>query len=391
MKAEGWISGDTHIHWAQNSWDVNEDIALLAMVQRAEDLRVANNLTLYQWRPQGAFIKPDQFPMGPVPGRCDSDYHIQMGEEYRNDRFYGHVNLLNIKKIIEPIATGPGSGGPSDAYDYPINKTALEECHAQGGICCEAHGFGPYENADVPINVVNGLSDALDQIDPEYYYLLLNCGLRIPLGNGSDHPARVAGSARVYVKVDGAFTYERWIEGIRRDRTFVTSGPLLFLTVNGEDIGSKLDVAKGALLKVHARAVSRFPIGNLQIVSNGEVIASLRTEDAEAELEAEVHAVESRWFVARCAPEGIYAPIKTAEEYYTARPHIAHTSAIYVNVGGQPVRKRQAIETIIERMKRHAADIEARGNFAAEAQRQEAVGYVQDGIEQYTALLVGSS
>jgi hypothetical protein len=68
MQQLGWISGDTHIHWAINSWDVNEDIDLLALVQKAEDLRVANNLTLKHHTDNVNFIAPTQFPMGPVPG-----------------------------------------------------------------------------------------------------------------------------------------------------------------------------------------------------------------------------------------------------------------------------------------------------------------------------------
>ena len=385
MGALGWISGDTHIHWAKNSWDVNEDLDLLAMVQRAEDLRVANNLTLYQWTPDGPFIKPDQYPMGPVPGHCDGDYHIQMGEEYRNDGFYGHINLLGITDIIEPISTGPGSGGDENALDYPLNKTAIEECHRQGGISCEAHGFGPFENGSIPINVINGLSDAIDQLDPRFYYLLLDCGFRIPLGNGSDHPARIAGCARVYVKVDGSFSYARWLDGIRAKRTFITSGPLLFLTVDDADIGSVLDRNADATIHVEARAVARHPIGALEVVSNGDVIRRIETEETEARLSFDMPVKESRWLVARCAQGDVFAPLKTAEDYYSARPHIAHTSAVYVDVAGKPVCKPEAIEQIVHRMGMLRQRIATEANFADDKQRSEALEYIDDGIRQYEA------
>lgn len=389
MKAQGWVSGDTHIHWAKNWWSENEDIALLALVQRAEDLRVANNLLLYQWRPAppGPFIKPDQFPMGPVPGYCDDNYHIQMAEEYRNDRFYGHINLLNIREVIQPIATGPGSGGDNDALDFPTNKPIIEAAHAQGGICCEAHGMGPFENSDVPANAVTGLSDVLDQMDTEYYYRLLNCGVRLPLGNGSDHPARIAGCARVYVKVDGYFTYQGWIDGLKRGQSFVTSGPLLFLQVNGQDIGSVIDVKPGTPIKVSARAVSRRPIGNLQIVSNGEVMATTYTDTAEATLEFKTIADRPRWFAARCAPGDEYTAIKTAEEYHTARPGIAHTSGIYLHVDGKPVRIADDLQMTIARLREHAADIAKRANFANDDQRGEAIGHIEEAIQAYEARL----
>ena len=391
MKAHGWISGDTHIHWAENSWDVNEDIELLAMVQRAEDLRVANNLTLYQWTPNGSFTKPDQYPMGPVEAYCNDEYHIQMGEEFRNDNFYGHINLLGITKLIEPIATGPGSGGDSTALDYPINKTIIEECHRQGGISCEAHGFGPMVNGSVPINVINGLSDALDQLDPEFYYLLLDCGFRVPLGNGSDHPARVVGCARVYVKVAGEFTYTKWIDGLREDRSFVTSGPLLFFQVDGEDIGSKLLRNTGDKVKITARAISRHPIGTLQVLTNnGQVLGTLETRAYEAEITLE-HTIESsQWFVTRCSQSDSFVAIKTAEDYHTARPNIAHSSAIYVDVDGKPVCRPEAVQDIIQRMHMLHHRIAEQGNFANDEQRNEALNFINDGIQKYRALLGGS-
>jgi predicted amidohydrolase len=380
LKALGWVSGDTHVHWTKNSWDQNEDLALLAMVQRAEDLRVVNNLTLYQYRaPEagGPFTKPDPFPMGPVPGYCDGDYHLQMAEEYRNDNFYGHLNLLGLTQLIEPLASGPGSGGGAAALDWPHNRSAIEACHRQGGIAAEAHGFGPCENGDAAVNAVLGLSDLMDQLDTKYYYLLLNAGARVPLGNGSDHPARVAGSARLYARVEGAFSYAGWLDGIRAGRTFVTSGPLLFLSVNGQDIGARLDLKPGSALVVEARAVSRRALGRLQIVANGQVLQEVVTAEREARLRLELVADRPRWFAARCAPGAEFAAIRTAEDEYAARPDVAHTSAIYVDVAGKPAFDPAAAQELAGRFRAHAEDIAKRGNFAADSQRRQAVAHVE--------------
>ena len=64
------------------------------------------------------------------------------------------------------------------------------------------------------------------------WYRLLNCGFRIPASAGTDCflnriPSRLPGADRVYVHIDGAFTYEKWIEGLKAGRTFVTNGPML--------------------------------------------------------------------------------------------------------------------------------------------------------------------
>jgi hypothetical protein len=376
MKKQGWISGDTHIHWSKNWWNEDEDIAKLGMVQRAEDLRVANNLTLMHRVANQAFISPNQFPMGPIPGYCDADYHMQMAEEYRNQVVYGHLCFLNIRRIILPISTGPGMAGP-DAPDYPLNKTAILDARAQGGISIEAHGY--LWNYDTAVNVAHGLTDSLDQINPEHYYRFLDCGFRLPLTNGSDHPARVAGCARAYVKVDGDFTYEKWIEGIKRCRTFTTSGPLLFLSANDADIGDTVNVTPDTVLKIRAKALSRHPIGRLQIISNGKLLKEVETTELTAELEVEIPAAESRWIVARCSTGPVFSAI--------AAPDVAHTSAIYVDVNGKPVFKREAAEGLLDELKRHAAQVWDQGVFASDTQRAEAVGYVQDGVKLFEALI----
>ncbi len=375
MREKGWHSGDTHVHWVKNSWDTNEDMGLLELVQRAEDLRVANNLTLYQYRPGeqgGPFVKPDHFPMGPVTGHSDSQYSIHMAEEYRNDNFYGHLIFLNIAKLIMPIATGQGSGGPVGTPDYPLNKNAILEARAQGGISIEAHNIGPKHCSDVPVNVVSGLADSLDQLDPELYYRFLDLGVRIPLSNGSDHPARLAGSARVYVKVDGSYTYEKWIDGIRQGRTFTTSGPLLFLSVNGKDIGDAVKLGRGEMLHITAQARSRAPIGRLQIVMDGKVIKELESDSSEATVEMEIPAECSGWLVARCSQNNQFNAINAS--------NIAHTSPVYLEVDGKALFRPESAEFWLGNMRQHVEDIQKNAVFENDAHREEEMAYIQSAI-----------
>ncbi|MCC5878175.1 MAG: CehA/McbA family metallohydrolase [Candidatus Sumerlaeia bacterium] len=376
MMERGWISGDTHIHWAINEWNENEDIDLLAMVQRAEDLRIANNLTLYQWQPDGGtFIKPDQYPMGPVERLSNGEYHIQMAEEFRNDNHYGHINLLNIKELIEPISTGPGSGGPPDAIDYPINAEIIRQAHAQGGISIEAHNLGPFFASGVPANIIHGLSDSLDQLEPANYYNFLNAGFRIGLSNGSDHPARLVGICRVYVHAPGPLDYGEWCRRLAEGRTFTTSGPLLTLTVNGHPIGDVIEASHGEELKVEAEVWSRHPIGKLQIVSNGEILGTLETEETVATLSLTVPANEPRWFTARTS--------KTESFDALSGPDIAHTSGIYVEVDGEAVFFPEAAEGWIENLGIHRQRLVQSGNFDNDEQRQEALDYIDEAIDLY--------
>jgi hypothetical protein len=374
LREWGWISGDTHVHWAINGWNENEDLELLRTVQRAEDIQVINNLTLRHWNPvKGEFIAPTQYPMGPVPGHYDGEYHVQMGEEYRNAPFYGHLNFLNITNLIQPISTGDLMG--PKAMDWPLNHTKILEARAQGGIVISAHGTP----AEVPADVAFGIMDSIDQSTPDQYYALLNCGFRLPITTGSDHPARLVGHSRCYVKIDGKFSYAKWIEGIRAKRTFVTSGPLLFLNVNGRDIAGEVKLRKGEPIRVRANVRSRRRIGRLQIVSNNKVLKETEIAGREGELEFEMPADTSRWILARCSPGAQLRPL--------AGPDIAHTSAIYVEVDGRPIFVPDEARRFATRLRAHGRNVRKNALFENEAQRAEAVGVMERGATAFDGLV----
>lgn len=379
MRDLGWVSGDTHVHWAVNAWDENEDPELLRLVQRAEDVRVVNNLTLYQWRPKRPFTKPDHAPMGPLKSLCDDQYLVQMGEEFRNDNQYGHINLLNLREIIHPISTGPGSGGDAKALDYPINKTIIEQARKQGAVVCEAHNLGPFGSSAVPIHVVLGLCDCLDQLEPQHYYRFLDCGFRIGLGNGSDHPARLVGCCRVYARSQGPFSFANWVEGLRRGRTFTTSGPLLFLQVDDTQIGDTLNAHTGQVVRVRARALSRKPLGTFEVISNNEVLKTTHTEKTEHRFEFDLPIEQSRWITARVARGDNFDAL--------SGPDIAHTSAIYLTVDDKPVFRPEAADWWINNIRQHRERLRLTGNFATEEQRQEALAFADAGIARYQSLI----
>ncbi len=378
--AEGWISGDTHVHWVTNAWNVDLPLEALGLVQRAEDLRVVNNLTLFHRTARDAFVKPSQAPVGPVIALCRDGYHLEMAEEYRNENLYGHLCFLNLRWLVMPIGTGPGIAG-DDSIDWPHNRPAIEEARGQGGISIEAHGTGG--NHEPPVNVIHGLTDSFDQLAADDYERFLDCGFQVPLTNGSDHPARVTGAARAYVQLDGAFDYEKWIDGIRRGRTFTTSGPLLFLDVDGHTPGDTVSRDPGDRVTVRARAVSRHPLGTVQVVSNGVIIKEETTEETTAELTVELPVGESRWIVARASRGGGWNAIE--------RTGIAHTSAVHVVVDGRVTFRRAAVDDWIMRMRAHARDIERRGRFATAEQRHEAIGYVNEAARRYERLIIRRS
>src|SRR4029078_6535313 len=73
------------------------------------------------------------------------------------------------------------------------------------------------------------------------WYRLLNCGLRIPAGAGTDAMAHYAslrgpvGLVRVFVQTGARFDPPNFLAGLKAGRTFVTNAPLLDLGVRAAD------------------------------------------------------------------------------------------------------------------------------------------------------------
>jgi len=102
------------------------------------------------------------------------------------------------------------------------------------------------------------------------YYGLVNCGLRMRVSAGTAagvHPVPL-GFGRVYVHVDGEFSYDRWIEGLDAGRSFVATGPMLDVRFNGEHAGSKFTPEEGesVALNISGHCISRRPLKQIEQV-----------------------------------------------------------------------------------------------------------------------------
>ena len=98
----------------------------------------------------------------------------------------------------------------------------------------------------------------------EIYYHALNCGLRVPpsAGSASGVLPNPVGYNRVYVHAAPGLTYEKWFEGLRAGRSFVTNGPLLRCRANERLPGEVFKAAAGGTIEIEvdAKLNSRDPI-----------------------------------------------------------------------------------------------------------------------------------
>jgi hypothetical protein len=196
---------------------------------------------------------------------------------------------------------------------------------------------------EAPALIATGRADAIEMIFHEQYghleyYRYLNGGYRLPLVGGTDKMSGEVpvGLYRTYVYIppDQPFSYNTWIDGLTRGRTFLTSGPLLSFTVEGAQVGDTLYLpGNGGTVQVLAEARSIFPMHTLQIVQEGRVVASVDEAEGKKELSlrANLKIDHDTWLAARAGGKNYYDSARHHDEL--KRGMMAHTSPVYVTVG----------------------------------------------------------
>jgi hypothetical protein len=281
LAAEGWWSGETHVHRALT------DVPLL---MRAEDLHVASVLTWWNDSDEWQAAPPPAEPVTNFDGT--RFFHLVGGEDERQG---GALLFHNMKQPLA-LAHFPGKTRewPSSAkflddarnagafveaekpfwWDFPmwlargVDAIGIANNHQQRGGMMDAEAWGRARDlVEFPSPRGNG------EYSQRLYYRALNCGLRIPpiAGSASGVLPNPVGYNRAYVHCDGALTWEKWWAGLRAGRVFVTNGPLLRVTANGQLPGAVLKSDGELRVKIEGRLDSRDPIAAIELVRNGVV------------------------------------------------------------------------------------------------------------------------
>jgi hypothetical protein len=234
--------------------------------------------------------------------------------------------------------------------------------------------------------VVDAL-DILGNMDEEggcwMYYRVLNCGLKCAASAGSDSRMdvprhAVSGGGKVYVRVAGELTYEKWIAAYKAGRTFVTNGPMLFLDVDGRQPGDEIRSAGPTKLRVSVRAESPIvPMETIEIVRNGQVVASAKAADpARANLTETIAAEKSSWIAARVWGPGHRLVVNDPKVF-------AHTSPVYCYVAGAEIASAEDARTVVAWIDRLIEDVASSPRFASERHRTEVLELFRKGREYY--------
>ena len=343
LNAEGWYSGDTHVHFLSAVGSQLE--------ARGEGVNVVNLLAA-QWG--NMFTDVDQFT-GSTLVSPDGRTVTRVGQENRQ-HFLGHLNLLGLTEPVYPLSSdGPVEAELGGTLEVLLSDLA-DRCHAQGGTVVSPHM--PWPNGELAAMVATGRVDAVEMTEYEEYshheyYRYLNAGYRVPLVGGTDKmSAQVpVGLMRTYVQIpDEDFGYDAWCRNLRAGRTFATSGPLLTMTVDGRAVGDTVRLpAAGGTVEVEAHVDSVLPVHSLQIVVGGAVVDASESASGTGRLSLRttVSVADNTWVVARAGGPGYGTPVPHHDK--SSRGVMAHTSPVYVACGDDPWTRHDdaAIEHLI--------------------------------------------
>jgi len=368
LAAEGWWSGDMHVHMNYGGHYKVTTRGLVGQM-RAEDLHVVENLLVN---------KEQRIPdLGLFTGALDpastSDALVFHSQEFHTSA-WGHTGLLGLREHVL-LPAYAAYANTAAASLVPTNATVADLARAQGALFGYVHpfdavpdfdkpgdanpnalaGMQPGDPAALPVDVALGKVDYYEAVgfsDPlptnAVWHRLLNCGFRIPAAAGTDAMANYAslrgpvGLNRVYARLDGPLDHDRFLAAIKAGRTMATNGPLVSLGLRPRgqkefvEAGGEIALPAGRQrLEARVRLRSIVAVDRVEVITNGRVVANvpLGGDGKSADAQVEIPLERSSWLLVRAYADGSRAPVMDVRPYGT-------TSPIYVTLGGAPVRSQ---------------------------------------------------
>jgi hypothetical protein len=390
-RERGLASGNTHLHLMR--WERARVESYLRDVTAADQLDFAWVSFLTR---NGAKIPytTNEFSRAELEALSTETTRFGWGQELRHNVAhhwigYGHVLLLDLERLVEPVSIGPVLGG--HAHDAPGLATGIAEAHAQDATAIWAHGKHGFE--DLPSWLLGRL-DAQNLFDgtahgerprgehatfASVHYPLLEVGLATPLSTGTDW--FIHDLARVYVPIAGERTTEAFLAALRAGRSFITNGPLLELEVEGAEPGGVIAREAPGSVRVVARAVGRGDFGALEIVANGAVVARAASVAKDGHFEARI-----AQRVALDGPAWIAARVDAGEtQNEFGKALFAHTSPVIVEIGGERRFDSSVARELALEMDWNARWIREEGSFASDEQAAEVTASYAEAIDALAA------
>jgi TolB protein len=355
LPARGWYSGDGHVHDLHQGFGLSHEAFYRQLV--AEDL----HMTFALIHMDGTRLMGRWSDLTGKPSPLSTTSHIlQYAEEFRGG--LGHIGMIGIQEFVLPLIAGEGR--------TPFGQPALENpylagARAQGGLAGFMH---PYTSAPrqpaaaastlIAVDAALGLGDYYDigalysdEIgSASFYYRLLNAGFRIPATAGTDQFSDVwrdppAGSDRTFAHIDGPLTVQSWMAAVKRGRTFMSTGPLIFIDVDGHQPGDEILLPASGAQSLHVKVDvnSIAPVDSLQVIVNGDVVKTVaRTgvDSGKVSFDGQVPVPDGGWIAARV--------LGGKSKYLGDDYAFAHTGPVYVVRGGKRYVRAEDVQFLSE-------------------------------------------
>ena len=388
VRERGWRSVEEHLHY--DRLDPAHDADWLTILA-GDDLDSGHFLMLKGGNLPGVWA--EQYAYGAAGEASDSERLIRPGEEYR-DSFQGHINLLGLGEVIEPIIAGRADY----PYNYPPLFDVLSRGRESGGIVGQAHGAGFGRSSSGIADTVLGAVDFFEIANTHLYkvdvwYRLMNCGYVVPPVAGTDlpnYPFRdwwqpMLGEVRTYVRIDGRLDFESFKAAVRRGETFISCGPMIRLWVDGVGPGGTVRLAAGGgEVLLEAELSSPRALKKFEVLHNARPLEAeiLRAKDGRVNrwrIRRRVRIDRSGWLAAWGG--GI---LKEAlkRDAQIVQNTVAHTAAVRVLVGDEPITSAADARFLIDRLTNQIEYYRTRAKYEKPEDQERALGLFESAIEK---------
>ena len=373
MAKRGWYSGDTHVHRGLDE---------LPNVVLAEDLNVSFPLLYWVTRAHVAPTRGDKSATGEAPARVisvdsthviwprNTEYEIFTVDEKRHElgAFFvlGHRSKFNsgVPPVQWAAKQAHSEGGlieldkhvwPWSMCIIPVMDVDLYEL-ANNHMWRAGFGFRDWGEPPPPYMKIERDDKGLTEwgwIDYGFknYYALLNSGFRLrpTAGTASGvHPVPL-GFGRVYVKLDGEFSYDAWLRGLDEGRSFVTTGPMLLVEAGGKPPGHTFQSRETDQIPVTITAVSETPLERIELVVNGAIQETYTPQNNRTARGAYESTIAEQ---VRAGASSSWVAARAIEKRPGGRVRFAHSSPIYIDIQGRPIRPRkEEVDFLIGRVR----------------------------------------
>ena len=346
----GCYCGDHHTHLYRHGG------SLFTSLTWRDVLRVARCEGLDFLPFMAADKYPDDLLDGPELSR--PGFTAELTQEITDD-FWGHVC---------PLFVTPAARNDPRFLNGPMNLDRDAAISGEGGFLCYGHPYGPLKEGhefealadlkshlsarEFPIDLALGMRCGIDllamegernQLDLKLrdLYRLYNLGFRPTLAASTDFHVdqgrQSIGSVRTYVHAK-SLAMREIARGYREGHTFVTNGPLLDLHVNEKRPGDSI-ATQGEVLTITCEAVSLSPLDRLEVIVNGKVWKMIAAHGKEEiAISCPLEATQSLWLAARVWGPESETLASSLEGRSLGAGQFAHTTPVFVETGGKPIR-----------------------------------------------------